>query len=318
MKVKKSSRKAPPKSSDSGPKPRKKKKELTAAQKKRLFKDLAQVDSDFADKIMPFLKGLHDHYFRVELTGWDNVPEGKAIYVGTHNGLLTFEVLMMFYAWWDRYRGSRRALGLAHSIALENPFFRWLIPRLGAIPASPELAHEALARNYSLLVYPGGEKESFRPFTERKKIDFYQRKGFIRVALKARVPLVPVVSIGAHESYVILDRGEQLAEKLGLKEKLRLHGVPITFRGIFFVWCLVSGIFTFFPLLLAPMAFLWIFIPLPTRMTFRILSPVDVGAMVDPKLSEEANVQRIYDHILGTMQAVLTEEYAKRRFPILG
>lgn len=291
---------------------------VTAAQKRRLFRDLSKVDPAFVEKVMPFLKGLYEHYFRVDLAGWENVSETKAIYVGNHNGLLTFEVLMMFYAWWERFQGKRRALGLAHAVALDNPIFRWLIPKLGAIPASPELACEALERGYSLLVYPGGEKESFRPFSDRKKVDFYQRKGFIRLALKTRVPLIPVVSIGAHESYVILDRGEILAEKLGLKEKMRLHGVPITFRGIFFVWCLVSGLFTVFPLFLAPAAFLSIFIPLPTKMTFRILPPIDVCSMTDPTLSEEENIQRIYDHVLDAMQRVLTEEYEKRRFPVLG
>src|SRR5262249_53009979 len=153
---------------------------------------------------------------------------------------------------------------------------RWIIPRIGAIPADPEIAYEALEREYSLLVYPGGEKESFRPYKERKKIDFYQRKGFIRLALRAKVPLVPIVSVGAHESYVILNRGEELAEKLGLKEKFRLHGLPITFRSIFFLWCVVTGIFTFFPLLIAPFAFFSIFIPMPAKMTFRILPAVDL------------------------------------------
>jgi 1-acyl-sn-glycerol-3-phosphate acyltransferase len=189
---------------------------------------------------------------------------------------------------------------------------------LGAIPAEPEIAMEALSRDYSLLVYPGGEKESFRPFTERKKVDFYQRKGFIRIALKAKVPLVPVVSIGAHESYVILHRGEELAEKLGLKEKFRLHGLPVTFRSIFFLWCVVTGIFTFFPLLFVPAAFFSIFIPMPAKMTFRILPAIDPTAMLDPSLTEEQNLQKIYDHITGLMQSVLTAEYSKRKLPLIG
>ena len=225
---------------------------------------------------------------------------------------------MMFHAWWKRFGNSRRALGLAYSVALNNPFFRWIIPRLGAIPADPDLALEAMNKDYSLLVYPGGEKESFRPFSERKKVDFYQRKGFIRLALKAKVPIVPVVSIGAHESYVILHRGEEIAEALGLKEKFRLHGFPITFRSLFFMWCMASGIFTFFPLLIAPAAFFSIFIPMPAKMDFRILRPVDVVGMMDPQFSEEENIQKIYDHIIQTMQTVLTEEYAKRKLPLLG
>lgn len=291
---------------------------MNAAQKRRLFRDLGRVDPEFAEKILPFIEGLYRHYFRCEVTGWENVPENKCIFVGNHNGLLTFEVVMLFYAWWSRYGWSRRALGLAHVIALRNPVFRWLIPRLGAIPADPDVALEALARDYSLLVYPGGEKEAFRPYKERRKIEFYGRKGFIRLALKAGVPLVPIVSIGAHETYVILNRGEEIAEKLGLKEKLRLHGVPITYRGIFFAWCLATGVFTFFPLLLAPAAFASIFVPLPAKMTFRILPPIDPKAMTKPELSEEENIQAIYDHVVEVMQKKLEEEYEKRRFPVIG
>jgi 1-acyl-sn-glycerol-3-phosphate acyltransferase len=291
---------------------------VTKSQKRRLFRDLEKVDPEFARKIAPFLKGLYEFYFRCEVKGWENVPEGKALYVGNHNGLLTFEVLMLFYAWWEKFKGGRRALGLAHAVALDNPFFRWIIPKIGAIPADPELARDALERGYSLLVYPGGEKESFRPYKERKKIEFYQRKGFIRLALQAKVPIVPIVSVGAHETYVILDRGEEIAKKLGLYDRMRLHGVPITYRGLFFLWCMVTGLFTFFPLLLAPLAFSAIFIPLPAKMTFRILEPIDVCSMVDPAYSDEDNQQRIYDHVLEVMRGVHHEEYSKRRLPVVG
>lgn len=291
---------------------------MNSHQRRRLFRDLARTDPDFADRISPFLEGLFKHYFRVEIDGWENVPKKKALFVGNHNGLLTFEVLMLFHAWWKRFGKARRAFGLAHSIALKNPFFRWLLPRLGAIPADPQVAFEALEQGYSLLVYPGGEKESFRPYNERMKVDFYQRKGFIRLALRAKVPLVPIVSIGAHETYVILDRGEELARGLGLYDRFRLHGVPITYRGIFFLWCLVTGVFTFFPLLLAPAAFAAIFVPLPAKMSFKILPPVDCEALQDPALSEEENLQRIYDHIVSLMQRILIEEYARRKLPVLG
>ena len=53
-------------------------------------------------------------------------------------------------------------------------------------------------------------------------------------------------------------------------------------------------------------------------MTFRILRPIDPQSMMDPHLSEEENIQKIYDLIVGTMQRVLDEEYKKRSLPILG
>lgn len=291
---------------------------VSRAEKRKIFRDLGRLDPGFAEKVMPFLKGLYDYYFRCEISGWGNVPKGKAIFVGNHNGLLTFEVLMLFYAWFSHFGWSRRALGLSHDVALRNPAFSWLIPKLGAIPADPEIALEALERDYSLMAFPGGEKEAFRPFSRRKHVEFYGRKGFIRLARAARVPLVPIVSIGAAESYIILKRGERIAEALGLKKYFRLHGVPITFRGIFFAWCMVTGIFTFFPLLLAPGALLSVFIPLPTKMAFRILPPIDINSVWNDDRSEDENLEIIYQQITHAMQQVLTEEYSKRRFPILG
>ena len=90
---------------------------VTLKQKRRLFRDLARMDPAFAEKISPFLEGLYQHYFRCDIQGWSNVPKGKALFVGNHNGLLTFEVLMLFHGWWKRFGSSRRALGLAHSVA---------------------------------------------------------------------------------------------------------------------------------------------------------------------------------------------------------
>ena len=291
---------------------------ITDAEKRRLFRDLDKVDPEFAEKLSPVLELLFKRYFRCDVSGWENVPDQKVLFVGNHNGLITFEVLMLFHAWWKRYKTSRRALALAHGVALNNPFFRWICPRIGAIPAEPQIADEAFERGYSLLVYPGGEKEAFRPSTERKKIDFYERKGFIRLALRAGVPIVPIVSIGAHETYWILHRGESIAEKLGLKEKYRLHGVPITFRFVFFLWLVAIGSVTFFPLLLAPAAFASIFIPLPAKMSFRLLPPIDPQALLDPGLSEEENHQKIYDHITAIMQGTFDKEYKKRKFFALG
>jgi hypothetical protein len=291
-------------------------------QKRRLFRDLDRTDPDFIEKIAPFLQGLYDHYFRCEVTGWENVDslkdDEKVLFVGNHNGLLTFEVLMLFYGWWNRYKFTRRALGLAHGVAIDNPIFRWLTTRIGAIPADPDVAMEAFKKGFSLLVFPGGEKEAFRPYSERKKVDFFQRKGFVRLALKAGVPIVPVISVGAHETYVILHRGEEIAEKLGLKDRFRLHGVPITYRGIFFMWCMVTGVFTFFPLLLAPAAFASIFVPMPAKMSFRVLPKINVVEMLDPALSDEENHQRIYDHVTGVIQAAVSEGYEKRQFPVIG
>jgi len=285
---------------------------------KKIFQKLENNDSRFLEMVSPFLEGLYQYYFRVDIQGWENVPEKPSLFVGNHNGLLTYEVLMVFYAWYKKYGVSRKAVGLAHGIAVDNPLLSWLLPRLGAVPAHPKVAHQAFEKNFSVLVYPGGEKEAWRPSAEKKKIEFFQRKGFIRLALRERVPIVPIVSIGAHETYMIFSRGDELAEKLGLRKKLRMHGLPVTPSTIFLMWCLSTGMLTFFPLLLAPFALASVLAPLPAKMSFRILPAVDVCSMVVPNLSEEENLQIIYDHVTSVMQKVLSEEYEKRKWPVIG
>jgi 1-acyl-sn-glycerol-3-phosphate acyltransferase len=168
------------------------------------------------------------------------------------------------------------------------------------------------------LAYPGGEKECFRPYKDKAVVDFYQRKGFIKVAVRNRVPVVPIVSVGAHETYLILSRGEELAERLGLKKKYRLHGLPITPTGLFAAFCVATGIFTFIPLLLVPAALAAMVTPLPAKMKFKILKPIPVAELWDTKLSEEENLQKLYDLVINTIQRELSAEYAKRKLPILG
>src|SRR5207244_5851441 len=80
------------------------------------------------------------------------------------------------------------------------------IQKAGGMEADPEAAEHALCAGGSVLVYPGGDHEAFRPWTERHQIDFNGRTGFIRLALRTGVPIVPAVSCGAHHSVVLLSR----------------------------------------------------------------------------------------------------------------
>ena len=94
--------------------------------------------------------------------------------------------------------------------------------------ASPANARKALQSGAALLVYPGGDYEVHRPFWERNRVDFDGRKGFIRLALQEDVPIVPVVSIGGHETALFLSRGERLARLLALDRMFRLKVLPIS------------------------------------------------------------------------------------------
>ena len=73
----------------------------------------------------------------------------------------------------------------------------WL-RRVGVIEASRENAAKALRIGRVVLVFPGGDYDSYRP-TFENKIDFAGRTGYVRTAIESGVPIVPMVSIGAQE-----------------------------------------------------------------------------------------------------------------------
>ena len=126
----------------------------------------------------------------------------------------------------DHFGPERLFFQLAHDLVFRFP---GLLPlrRYGTIPANQENAMAALGRGAALLVYPGGDIETYRPSWHSGEIDFGHRTGFIQLALQADVPIVPVVAVGGQETALFLTRGERLAHLLFLDRLLRLDVVPI-------------------------------------------------------------------------------------------
>jgi 1-acyl-sn-glycerol-3-phosphate acyltransferase len=171
--------------------------------------------------------------------------------------------------------------------------------KMGEVPASRENAARALDAGAAVLVYPGGDHEAFRPWTDRNRIDFDGRKGFIELALQKRVPVVPVVSHGGHSSTIILTRGERLGRLLATR-RVRTRTFPIA-------WQIPWGV--------SPLGVPGI--PLPAKITVRICPPMawshyGPGAAEDPAI-----VQRCFDEITGVMQETLAQLVAERPYPVL-
>jgi 1-acyl-sn-glycerol-3-phosphate acyltransferase len=100
--------------------------------------------------------------------------------------------------------------------------------RLGVIEANRENAGKALRSGAVVLVFPGGDYDSYRSTFAENVIDFGGRTGYVRTAVAARVPIVPTVSIGAQETQLFLTRGDSIARRLGLKRLLRTEILPVS------------------------------------------------------------------------------------------
>ncbi len=168
---------------------------------------LEQRNPNVIQSLMPLYGWLYRYYFRVQTSGWHHIPpHDQVLLVGSHNGgLAAPDMVMMMYDWFRRFGPERSVYGLLHpTIWKRFPIVAHLAAQVGAVMAHPKMAIAALRRGASVLVYPGGAKDVFRPHSLRHKICLDGNRSFIKLALEYNVPIVPLISYGAHDTLIIL------------------------------------------------------------------------------------------------------------------
>ncbi|HWE09548.1 MAG TPA: lysophospholipid acyltransferase family protein [Solirubrobacteraceae bacterium] len=257
-------------------------------------------DPGYIERTLPALRLMSNLYFRASVTGLDNIPaEGPVLLVGNHSGGTwiadTFVFAQNFYDW---FGADRRFHQLAHDLVFKLVGLRTLIQRYGTVPASPENMTTALERGSALLVYPGGDEETYRPSWESDKVNLAHRTGFVRLALEHDVPIVPVVAIGGQETALFLGRGRRLAQWLRLDRTLRLKVLPP-----------VLGPPAILTILDLPIRF-----PLPAKISIEVLEPIDLRHQLGPS----PDVEEGYRRVTRVMQDTLTRMGDERTLPVLG
>jgi 1-acyl-sn-glycerol-3-phosphate acyltransferase len=257
-------------------------------------------DPDYIRKTLPALRLLSDVYHRAEVRDLRNVPrEGPVLLVGNHSGgTLIADTFVFAQAFYDHFGPTRRFHQLAHDLVFKLPGARASLSRYGTVPASPGNMERALELGAALLVYPGGDHETYRPTWESAKIDFAGRTGFVRLALEHGTPIVPVVAIGGQETALFLGQGRQIAELLRLHRLLRLKVFPAQLGPPYGVTVMdLPGR-----------------IPLPAKITVRALPKIDL----EKRLGPDPDVEEAYELITGTMQRALDRLDEERRLPVVG
>lgn len=263
-----------------------------------------QRDPDLIRENLPFNWLMATLYFRAKVEGLDNIPDvGPALLVGNHSGgnyIPDSFILGMAFA---TYFGAERPwFALTHSAVMAMPILGPIMKSFGSIPASRDNADEALRRGACVLVYPGGDIETYRPWWKRNEVSLAGRKGFIRTALKNEVPLVPVVNIGSHETGIFISDGQWLCKLLGIDKSLRIKATPIQVGLPWGIW-----VTDFLPRLL-----------LPAKIEIRVLPEVRFPRTGGAAAEDNDYVQECFDEVIRRMQEAHDEMAAKRRWPIIG
>jgi len=257
--------------------------------------------------------GLYDRYFRMEVRGWDNVLSRPALLVGNHSGFGVAELLMLLVAWFRRFGPERPAYALAHRWLYKTPFLRVVVPKIGGVPATWRHACRVLGAGDPLAVFPGGELESTRPFSDRYRVQLHGRTGFVRLALENDVPVVPFVTIGSHATMPMPPGMHALAIVTGARRYLGLDAVPVPLQLV--AW--VLGAVALDESVISPSTFLLLLLatpPLyPSKMTTifgRPIRPEELRARTGPG---EDPIEAGYRHVEAVMQGLMDELAAERR-----
>jgi 1-acyl-sn-glycerol-3-phosphate acyltransferase len=252
-------------------------------------RDLTARDPEYIRSFMPILEFGYRYYFRVQASGLENLPRhGPALLVGNHGGgLLAPDAAMTMYLW-VRERGLEQpAYGLIDRRVFGIDGVNRHISKCGGIQADPRMAIKALEAGAVVLVYPGGADDAFRPFSKRNEIELGGNQAFIKLALRYGVPVIPVVTSGAHDTLIVLDDGKEIAKTLGL-DKMGIDRLPISLTLPF---GLTIGT--------------WFNIPFPAQIRIEIGRPITFAGLGPESAKDRAAVAGCFELVRQEMRSLL-------------
>jgi 1-acyl-sn-glycerol-3-phosphate acyltransferase len=263
--------------------------------------DLPEPDLKFIERQQPLWNFVLDHYFRMEVRGWHRLPDPPCLVVGIHaGGILPIDAYAFGYSWFREIGFERIPRGTAHEFLMNAPVIGDYLKKIGTISASHEGIAAALDQGDDVILYPGGDLDAMRPWRQRDEVVFGGRKGWIRMALEAQVPIVPVANVGASDTLFVLTGGEKIAKTLRLDKLLRAKTFPIGLG---------------FPLGIAPAGIPQI--PLPAKLRSEILEPIYLGGKEGQRFDDEY-VERKEQEVVAALQAGVGRLAKRRSFPIFG
>jgi 1-acyl-sn-glycerol-3-phosphate acyltransferase len=244
---------------------------------------------------------LMDYWFRMEIEGWEHIPDAPVLVIGIHSGApFVWDAWTVGVQWWRRFGRERPLHGTAHDALMATPLLGAYFRKMGVLPAHADSITAALAAGRDVALWPGGERDSLRPWTRRDDAVLAGRMGFVRLAIRSRVPIVPVATVGGPDSMPVLATGRRLASALQLDRVARLKMFPIALQV---PWGISPAVLPE--------------VPLPTKIRTAFQPAVTLDG--DPARAEDDRyVKRKYEEVCERLQSGMDALARRRRLPLFG
>lgn len=223
---------------------------------------------------------LHRFYFRTEVFGAENIPEGRVLVVANHSGQIPIDGVLIGASMMLDAEPPRFPRSMVERWTAELPFVSVLFPRCGQVVGSPDNARRLLRNDEALLVFPEGAKGISKTYDQAYKLVPFGL-GFMRLALETETPIVPVAVVGGEEQLISVANMTTVAKLLGIPA---LPIIPQVFLGMLF--------------------------PLPTRYRIYMGEPMHFSGDHD---DDDEVIGNKVQEVRGTIQAMVNRGLEKRR-----
>jgi 1-acyl-sn-glycerol-3-phosphate acyltransferase len=231
---------------------------------------------------------MYRHWFRVEWEGFEHLPEtGGALLVSNHAGAIPSDAPAIMHG--IETELGRPVYGLAENLFRAVPYVGTMWARLGGVAAHPDNAFRLLHDEEQLvLVFPEGTKGTGKLYGQRYQLNRFGRGGFVEIAMRSGVPVVPIAVVGAEESMPIVWKSNRLAKMMGIPY------FPVTANM----------------LALGPLGLIAYF---PAKFRIRVLPPVYFDVPANQERYSRARVMDESEHIRRLIQDALYDMLRTRR-----
>ena len=238
------------------------------------------------DLARQFYDPIYRKWFRVDWEGLDKIPtQGGALLVANHAGAIPPDAPAIMHG--IETELGRPIYGLADHFFRTMPVVGTMWSRLGGLPAHPDNAYRLLReQNQLVLVFPEGTKGTSKHMSERYQLRRFGRGGFVEIAMRAGVPVIPIAVMGAEEAMPIVARLPNVAKVL------KTPYMPITANMLAF----------------GPLGTMMYF---PAKMKMKVLDPVYFDVEPDRERYSKSRVmdesERIRDNIQTELYSMLKD-----------
>ena len=246
------------------------------------------LDMEFVELMRPFLNFMYKTYWRVQTSGMENIPnEGRALLAVNHSGQLPWDGAMVGAVIYTEHPAQRLVRTLYATWFPTLPFFSALLTKMGQALATVDNGTRLLEDDQLVAVFPEGYKGVGKLFKERYRLARFGRGGFVRMALRAQAPIIPVAVVGAEETYISLYKSPTIA---------KLIGFPYFPISPTFPWLGLLG-----------------FVPLPTKWYIDFGEPIPMSQYGPDAANNLVLVSQITDQVRNIVQDMIHKRLAQRR-----